>query len=205
MKNIRSIMMIVFIVVAIIAGIIISIKTPTEEYVVRYVEDLGYKFDKTGAIYQKIVTNNSLDEYYRDVNANRNSEYLEYYFSVNAYTFIELRMIYKDGVSNVFNVISDLRNDTITYTYEITKDTSSAILEGEYDEDKNNPNEAFTCRTVSLKKLSDVGVPTYCNNAATLLDIFLDERERLLNNEKFKESIMIPKKEIILEGNSKGE
>lgn len=181
----------------IIAIIIISNNDKNNnEYIVKHVNDLGYIYDKDGLIYKKVVSNNNLDEYYTDIALNNDTNYLEYYFTFESYSFIQLHMTYSKGVSTVFNAVSDLNNNKFDYTYEITKNDSSAIIEGIYDEGATVP---FTCDVVVLKKLEDVGVKSYCDNAFKLLESALNEKKNLLNNKKFKELIDIPKPEVVVE------
>ena len=105
-------------------------------------------------------------------------------------SFIELNMAYKNGITEVFNINSDLIKQEITFNYEITKDDSSAILEGTYN------NNTFICNIVTLKKLNESNKNIYCETAKKQTNIFIKEANLLLNNEEFTKIIKIPKKEI---------
>ena len=194
MKIIIAVLIVVFIVI--ISAVVISNNdNNNQKYLVNYINDLGYKFDEDGSIYKRIVSNNSLDEYYRDIKSNKDSHYLEYYFSMDSYMFIQLYMAHSNGVNNVFNAMSDLNSNEITFTYEITKKDASLILEGTYSIDNSIP---YSCDAVSLKKASNDAVAGYCDNALLLVQEFVNEKKNLLNDEEFRNIVNMPKSEIVI-------
>ena len=69
-KIIIAVLIVVFIVI--ISAVVISNNdNNNQKYLVNYISNLGYKFDEDGSIYKRIVSNNSLDEYYRDIKSNK--------------------------------------------------------------------------------------------------------------------------------------
>lgn len=186
----------VFIIIIII-GILMYYTTDQKQeeneiYINNYLNDLGYTYNEEEKMFKKITTNNTLDEFYELSSKNQEAYYEEYYFSLDNNSFIELNMAYKDGITEVFNVTSDLTKQEITYNYEITKDDSSAILEGSYN------NNSFKCEIVSLKKLNDDNKDQYCETIRKYANKFIEEENQLLNNEEFNNIINIPKKEVVL-------
>ena len=186
----------VFIIIIII-GILMYYTTDQKQeeneiYINNYLNDLGYTYNEEEKMFKKITTNNTLDEFYELSSKNKEAYYEEYYFSLDNNSFIELNMAYKDGITEVFNVTSDLTKQEITYNYEITKDDSSAILEGSYN------NNSFKCEIVSLKKLNDDNKDQYCETIREYANKFIEEENQLLNNEEFNNIINIPKKEVVL-------
>ena len=148
-----------------------------------YVSSQGFKTTKDSLFYQKIKTNNTLDDYYNDVSNNKSSEYDEYYFSKDSYSFIELRMIYKDEINQLFNVTSDFTTNRINYNYEISKDSSSIILDGTYIDGK------ISCNINKVNNLSTKNVDSYCKLAESYMNDFINEQNTLLSNNEFREAI----------------
>ena len=113
-------------------------------------------------------------------------------FTYENNNLVELYLNYKDNVTETYNVEGELNTNTIKINYEITKDDSSAILEGTY---KNNE---YKCEIITLKKVSEEGKPTYCNNMKNKINNYIDESNNLTNNKTFNEYISIQKKEVVI-------
>ena len=194
MKKNTVIIIVVFIIIVIL-GILMYYTTDQKQeeneiYINNYLSNLGYKYDEKGRMYKKITTNNKLDDYYELKNKNKEVYYEEYYFSLDNNSFIELNMGYKNGITEVFNITSDLTKQEITYNYEINKDDSQAIVEGSYN------NNSFICNIVTLKKLKEENKNVYCERAKNQANKFIEEENQLLSNEEFNKIINIPKKEV---------
>ena len=118
MKKNTVIIIVVFIIIVIL-GILMYYTTDQKQeeneiYINNYLSNLGYKYDEKGRMYKKITTNNKLDDYYELKNKNKEVYYEEYYFSLDNNSFIELNMGYKNGITEVFNITSDLTKQEIT-------------------------------------------------------------------------------------------
>ena len=159
-------------------------------YINNYLSNLGYKYNEKDNIYQKITTNNTLDEFYNTVKNKQKTNYNEYYYSISNNNFIELNMAYNNGITEVINITSDLTKQELTFNYELSKDDSSALLEGSYN------NNKYICKIVSLKKLKDESKDKYCNTIKNHLNIFIEEENKLITNEEFNKIINMPKKEV---------
>jgi len=149
-----------------------------------YITDQGYSTTDDSLFYQKIVSNNTLDDYYNDVDNKKDSTYDEYYFNKDSYSFIELKMIYKNEISQVFNVTSDFTNNKVSYNYEISKNNSSIILDGDYVSGRET-----SCNINSIKNLSTKNLSEYCTLARSYMNEFISEQEKLLSNKEFKKAI----------------
>lgn len=194
MKKNTLIIIGVFIIIVVL-GILMYYTTDQQQeanelYINNYLSNLGYKYNNKERTFKKITTNNTLDEYYELSNNKEESYYNEYYFSLDNNSFIELNMGYKNEITEVFNITSDLTKQEITYNYEITKGDSSAIIEGSYN------NNEFKCKIVTLKKLKEDNKDTYCERAKKQANLFIEEENKLLSNKEFIKIINIPKKEV---------
>lgn len=148
-----------------------------------YVKEQGYSDSNDSLFYQKIVSNNTLDDYYKDVDNHTDSVYQEYYFSKDSYSFIELKMVFKNEVNQVFNVTSDFTNNKISYNFEISRDNASIILDGDYVAGN------VSCNINSVKNLSTNKVNDYCTIAKNYMNEFIDEQNNLLSNDEFSKAI----------------
>ena len=148
-----------------------------------YVTEQGYKTSDDSLFYQRIVSNNTLDDFYNDVDNKKDSKYDEYYFSKDSYSFIELKMVYRDGINQVFNVTSDFTTNKITYNFEISKDNQSIMLDGSYVADR------VSCNLNNVRNMSTKNLKEYCSLAENYMNDFLKEQDRLLSNNEFKQAI----------------
>lgn len=183
----KKVLIIIGISLLVFVGVVILLNrvsgTSNTKKINDYVNSQGYKTTEDSLFYQKIVTNNTLDDYYDDVSNNKNSEYNEYYFSKDSYSFIELRMIYKDEINQLFNVTSDFRNNKITYNYEISKNKASIILEGSY------LDGSLSCNTSKVNNITTTNIDSYCELAKKYMNEFINEQNKLLSNDEFREAI----------------
>ena len=161
-----------------------------ELYINSYLNDLGYTYNEEENMYKKITTDNTLDDFYKLSSNKKEAYYQEFYFSHESNSFIELNMAYNNDITEVFNINCDLTKQQIAYNYEITKNDSSAILEGSYN------NNTFTCEIVSLKKLTDNNKEIYCETIKKLANNIIKEENKLIDNDEFNRIINIPKKEV---------
>lgn len=149
-----------------------------------YITDQGYSTSDDSLFYQKIVSNNTLDDYYKDVENKKESKYDEFYFNKDSYSFLELKMIYKNDITQVFNVNSDFTNNKVEYNFEISKNSASIILDGSYLAGRET-----SCNINSIKNLSTKNLADYCTLARNYMNEFITEQEKLLSNKEFKKAI----------------
>ena len=180
------------IVFATIVAIIITLTGPSTKTEQGILQEEGYTTTDEDAFYKKIVTHNTLDDYYNDIANNKNTEYEEYYFSKEAYDFIELKMSYYDSASRVLSINSDLRTNRVEYNYEISYNSMHLILEG-------NSDSNYDCNIVIKKNTAAEDINNACNDISKEISIFLDRREKLLSNKKIQELLKQPIKEYIEE------
>ena len=73
------------------------------------------KKDNNKVYYEVIATNNSLDSYNEDVKNNINSQYTKYYITKDLDKFVEVKMIYEDGVTTSLNISANTSDDNTEY------------------------------------------------------------------------------------------
>lgn len=142
----------------------------------------GYTTEDESAFYKKVITNNTLDDYYNDIANSRDSEYEEYYFSKESNDFIELKMSFQNKVTTSLNITSDLKDLNTSYNYELTYKDAHLLLEG-------NDNTDFTCNVVLNEKVNSDTINTYCNMIKQEIKTFTDRRTNLLKNKKIQEIV----------------
>ena len=133
---------------------------------------------KEDAFYKKIITSNTLDEYYNDVANHKNSEYEEYYLSKDSYDYIEVKLNYKNGKSTSLNIQSNLKSSEIKYNYEITDSKINLILEG---------TNQTSCQAIIKEGIEESAIQEYCRNIQKEMDIYKDRKSEILQNEKVQE------------------
>ena len=175
---------IVFIVIGILAVVIVALlinkNTTSKDEVGARLEDYGYTIgEKDEAFYNKITTNNTLDDYYNDMSNNKNSSYQEFYVSKSSYDFIELKMSYEDKIIKTLNITSDLKTTAIEYNFELSYNDIYLILEG-------TSNTSFTCNTITERNTTPDVIKTYCNTIKQELISFTSERNKILADEKIQ-------------------
>ena len=173
----------------IIALLIFSTK-PSE--VEKELNKEGYTTTQEDAFYKKIVTNNTLDEFYQDVASNKDSAYEEYYFAKESLNFIELKILNQSSVLSTLNITADVRTDKIVYNYELSNNNSHLLLEG-------NSDENYDCKIIVNKNVDDSVTQECCNLIMQEISTFLTRKDELLQNEKVQELVNSPIKEYVEE------
>ena len=111
------------VLVSIFIGLILLLlvaSTTTKDEVYNELENEGYSTETDDAFYKKVLTNNTLDTFYNDVNSGRNTKYQEVYVSKTSYEYIELLMIYNDGVTTTLTISSSLKSNKLDYNFELS-------------------------------------------------------------------------------------
>lgn len=168
---------IAFIIMLIIAIIFLTSNTKD---VSTELEKMGYTTNnEEEAFYKKIVTNNTLNDYYNDLANQVNSQYEEYYFAKESYDYIELKMSYQNGTTKTLTITSNLKNLETKYNYEISKDKSYVLLE-------SNKDSNFECNPITTRNITDEEVERFCQEARNETSSFLIKRDEVLNNKQIK-------------------
>ena len=182
--------LIAFVTIFIIALLIFSTTRKTE--VEKELNKEGYTTTEEDAFYKKIVTNNTLDDYYNDISNGKDSAYEEYYFAKESLNFIELKLLHQSSSISTLNITSDLRTEKIEFNYELSNDTSHLILEG-------NSDENYDCKIIVKKNINDTTSKECCGLIMQEITTFLTRRDSLLQNEKVRELVNSPIKEYVEE------
>ena len=153
----------------------------------------GYETtDEEDAFYKKITTNNTLDDFYNDMANKQNSAYEEYYFAKESHNFIELKMNYNEGAITTLNITSDLKTQEVKYNYELSYNSAHLILEG-------NSLSDYSCQIVTKKNVNDTAIQNHCDYVMQEINVFLERRQQLLQNDKVREIVNSPMKEYVEE------
>ena len=182
---------IIALMVVVVISLLVYITTKPSE-VEKELSKEGYTTTNEDAFYKKIVTNNTLTDFYNDMKNEKNSAYEEYYFAKESLNFIELKMLYQDGTNSTLNITSDLRTNLIEFNYELSNKKAHLILEG-------NSNENYDCKIIVKNNVNDAIANDSCNLIMQEINTFLERRSELLQNEKIRELVNQPIKEYVEE------
>lgn len=191
-KDSNILIIIGIIVFATIVSILATLLNPADKTEETILQQEGYNTTEEDAFYKKIVTNNTLDDYYNDLTNKRDSAYEEYYFAKESYEFIELKMSYNNTVNKVLNITSNLRNNKVEYTYEISYKSTQLLIEG-------NSDDNYDCNIIVQKNISDDDITNVCSEVPDEISTFLERRDKLLSNKKIKELLDQPIKQYVEE------
>ena len=161
------------------AAVYISIKGTNKKIEEEFAKE-GYKTDTKDAFYRKVTTNNTLDDYYKDMTSGVDSEYQEFYYSKQSNDFIELKMIYSNKVSTSLSISTNLETQELTYNYELAYKTAHLLLEGS---SKNN----YVCNVIDNNKVQEETVEKYCDLIIDEINDYNTVKEELLKNEQIKD------------------
>ena len=153
-----------------------------ERLLEKELKDEGYQTEKDNSFFNKIVSNNTLDDYYKDISLGKNSYYEEYYVSKESNDFIELKMTFQDNISTTINIISDFKTNVIKYNLEVSYDKSHIIIEG-------NSDNQYQCNVIVEKNVKKETIDYYCNSMVTEINSFINKRTELLNNQDINKRI----------------
>lgn len=140
----------------------------------------GYNTTPKDAFYRKVVTNNTLDDYYKDMLSETDSEYQEYYYSKQSNEFIELKMLYKSKVSTSLTISTNLETNELTYNYELAYKTAHLLLEG-------SSKENYNCNVIDNNKVQTETVKNYCDLIIDEINDYNVVKEELLKNNQIRD------------------
>ena len=140
----------------------------------------GYNTTPKDAFYRKVVTNNTLDDYYKDMLSETDSEYQEYYYSKRSNEFIELKMLYKSKVSTSLTISTNLETNELTYNYELAYKTAHLLLEG-------SSKENYNCNVIDNNKVQTETVKNYCDLIIDEINDYNVVKEELLKNNQIRD------------------
>lgn len=150
----------------------------------------GYTtIDNEDAFFKKIVSGNTISDYYDDISNDKDTKYEEYSLSKESYDYIELKMEYQNEIFTVLNISSNLKSDVIQFNFELTYNNSQILLDGDSTTD-------YECNVIVQKEASDSTVDIYCDMIKSEIETFKSRRAELLSNPKIQEVISKPIKEV---------
>lgn len=169
------------IVVFILLFVLLSVfknKETLSEKVGNYIESKGFAYNKENKTYSKLLSTNTLDQYYNDFS--ENSEYKELFFNLDLYQMNEV--LYRN-ISNIkysLNAIYDYTTSNTTYSYVVDYNDTSYMVKGSL-------NDTFTC-DVSYYKNSSINKEDICALAKIdVMNFKISARDSLANYTLLKE------------------
>lgn len=178
--NTLLVVLIAIFIVLLLLIIIALITTKDEVYEELQIE--GYYTETDDTFYKKILTNNTLEQFYNDMNSERNTKYQELYVSKISYEYIELLMIYNEGVTTTLTISSNLKSNELNYNFELSYNKQHLLLEGT---EENN----YNCNVTVNKNIKKETEKKYCNLIKEQINYYLNSKKQLLNNQNLMNKI----------------
>ena len=179
-KNIMLTILVSIFIILLLLILIVTVSTKDEVY--NELENEGYYTETDDAFYKKVLTNNTLNEFYNDMNSGRNAKYQEVYVSKDSYEYIELLMIYNDGVTTTLTISSSLKSNELNYNFELSYNKQYLILEGT---EENN----YACNVAVNRNIKKDTETKYCNIIKNQINDFLASKVQLQNNQNLMSKI----------------
>lgn len=179
-KNIMLTILVSIFIILLLLILIVAVSTKDEVY--NELENEGYYTETDDAFYKKVLTNNTLNEFYNDMNSGRNAKYQEVYVSKDSYEYIELLMIYNDGVTTTLTISSSLKSNELNYNFELSYNKQYLILEGT---EENN----YACNVAVNRNIKKDTETKYCNIIKNQINDFLASKVQLQNNQNLMSKI----------------
>lgn len=179
-KNVMLTVLISILIILLLMILAAAISTKDEVYT--ELENEGYYTETDDAFYKKILTNNTLNEFYNDMNSGRNTKYQEVYVSKNSYEYIELLMIYNEGRTTTLTISSSLKSDELNYNFELSYNKMYLLLEGT---EENN----YNCEVAVNRNVKKETELKYCNLIKEQITDFLASKVQLQNNQSLMSKI----------------
>lgn len=144
-------------------------------------EENNYILDND--IYRKNITNNTQEDFYRNIRDNTATKYVEFQYipSTNILKCINLKY---DKFYYLCDITEDFNNNKINYSCDSSYGNSQLTVYGEY----NHSNKSLSCQSRNDKINTDV-VKIYCGNVKEQINEFIIESNKLLNNRKFSKAV----------------
>ena len=178
-NTIMTILISIFVFLVVV--VLVAAVTKKDE-VYQELEDEGYYTETEDAFYKKILTNNTLNEFYNDMNSGRNAVYQEVYVSKTSYDYIELKMEYKDGMTTTLTISSNLKSNEVNYNYEMSYEKAYLLIDGT---EKNN----YECNVNVNKNVKKETEKKYCSLIKREIKEYLNSKVELLNNQNLIDKI----------------
>ena len=179
-NNLMLTILVSIFIILLLLILIVAISTKDEVY--NELENEGYYTETEDAFYKKVLTNNTLNEFYNDMNSGRNTKYQEVYVSKDSYEYIVLLMIYNDGITTTLTISSSLKTNELNYNFELSYNKQYLILEGT---EENN----YDCEVTVNRNVKKDTEKKYCNLIKEQINDFLGSKTQLLNNQNLMNKI----------------
>ena len=134
-------------------------------------------------IYRKNITNNTQEDFYRNIRGNASTQYVEYQYipSTNILKCINLKY---DKFYYLCDITEDFTNNKINYSCNSSYGNNQLTVYGEYDYN----NKTLSCKNRNDNIKNDI-TSIYCNNVKQQINDFVIESNKLLSNKKFSKAV----------------
>ena len=127
-----------------------------------------------------------MDEYSEQIDYGNDSTYEVLYFDIYNYQLLATNMDYYDGVSMVLSSIYDFKDNSLTYTSEVSLDGVTVIFDGSYDGDKRQ----LVCDVSSSSvNLDSDDINTICDIINNNVEDFYEEATNLIDDQELVEGM----------------
>ena len=182
MSSFNTLLIVLVSIFVVMLLLLLAASVATEDEVYNELENEGYYTETDDAFYKKILTNNTLDEFYNDMNSGRNATYKEVYVSKTSYDYIELEMIYTDGMTTTLTISSNLKSNELNYNYEMSYNNAYLLIDGT---DKNN----YACNVNVNRNVKKETENKYCSLIKNKIQEYLNNKVELINNQNLIDKI----------------
>lgn len=148
----------------------------------RAMKEEGYANEKESTFYEKVETNNTIEDYNKEVKEDKDTEFVKYYVTKEFNNFVELKMSHSNGVSSTLNINANLKNNKIEYNYELSYKDTYLIMEGNTD---NN----YECHYVVEENISNETMEKHCQYVKEEVNNFINKKNEFLNNREINKRV----------------
>ena len=117
-----------------------------------------------------------------DVKQEKNSEYEEYNYTKNSSSLIAVKMTYQSGENKSFNISSDLKNGSISFSVEYVHGKERFFLEG-------NSKDNYNCHIIYQENTTKDKKEQLCREVHNEINIFYNRQNELLESKVIQENI----------------
>ena len=143
--------------------------------------DNNYVLD--GDVYRKKITNNTQDDFYNNMKNNTRDEYVEYQYITNTNILKSINLKY-DSLYYFCDITEELSSNTLNFSCNSSYDDLQLNIYGDFD----YSSSLLKCYNRNDEIDEDI-TSDYCDKVYDQIQTFIEERNRLLSNIKFKKAI----------------
>ena len=160
------IILIIIVILLIVLKSYLNSESVIQNNIRKYITSKEFVLDKDNIFYEKILSNNTFDQYQTEVKNKNDSTYQELIFDIYSYQLVENLYKYNDGVNIFLSASYNYKSEKLNYSYRTTYKTSNIIFTGSYN------NNKFICNTeYQFDTNIENSKEEYCN----LIKMYIEE------------------------------